>query len=124
MEHIYQKHDILSHSKELRKEPDVQLFTHLWNVRVITDGQLQELRKYGRLSPGTPFLVPQRPEIHRHRRKALRRRPSNVEYGPISSHPTALEVVSADLNETRQEVSNTDSEMIEPLLGDEGGLRS
>jgi hypothetical protein len=73
-EHIDQEHDVLSHSEVLCEEPDVQLFQYLWKVRIITDAQLQELRKCGRLeSDPTPFVVPEKPDRTQRPRKASRR---------------------------------------------------
>lgn len=62
-EHFDQEHDVLSNGEALREEPDVPLFQYLWNVRLITDVQLQELRRSGRLGvDSTPFAVPGRPD--------------------------------------------------------------
>lgn len=73
-EHIDQQHDILSQSEVLCEEPNFQLFQYLWKVRAITDAQLQELRKCGRLgSDRTSFVVPERPDRHQRPRKASRR---------------------------------------------------
>jgi hypothetical protein len=49
LEHLVHAHDVLSYSEVLFEKPDVQLFKYLWTSRIITDAQLQELRKHGRV---------------------------------------------------------------------------
>jgi hypothetical protein len=73
-EHIDLEHDVLSNGGALREEPSVQLFQHLWNARIITEAELQELRKCGRLgSDRTSFVVAERRDRHERPRKASRR---------------------------------------------------
>ena len=73
-EHIDQEHDVLSRGGVLCEEPNVQLFQHLWNARIITEAELQELRKCGRLcSDHTSFVVQERPDRHERPRKSSRR---------------------------------------------------
>jgi len=72
--HFDHKHEFLSRDEGLSDEPDVPLFKYLWSVKIISDVQLQELRKCGRLeSDSTPFVVPQNPDRNRPRRGATRR---------------------------------------------------
>jgi hypothetical protein len=75
MEHIYRDHDILSQSEELCKGPDVQMFQYLWRLGIINDAQLEELRKCGQLGLDLTrsFVVPEKPDRNRPRRKASRR---------------------------------------------------
>lgn len=73
-EHFDHEHDVLSHGEELCEKPDVLLFQYLWSVRIITDVQLQELKRSGRLgSDCTPFVVTEKTERYRRRQAAARR---------------------------------------------------
>jgi hypothetical protein len=72
-EHFDQEHDVLSTSEGLCEKPDKPLFKYLWDMKIITDAELQELRKCGRLeSDPTSFVVTEKSERRRHGRSAPR----------------------------------------------------
>lgn len=78
--HLEARHDVVRDGEMLCEKREGQMFEYLWNIRLISAAQLQELKRSGRLgSNEEPFVITERSERRRHREgKQTTRRSANT----------------------------------------------